>query len=198
MPRNPKTLFGLALLTALVGGVCGYVGEAYAIDRLPASTGAYGGTGAGYGAERPYYGAENIRVPRYNSFVTLRDSIAPLQRAGSLAGVYPSFGGSSVIYLGTPSLDGGGPRVIDVETDRLDRKPVEDDVSVSYVGTAKIIRIAAEAKPHDGPSKATRRAPLEPWSEGWERYCTRTHADFDPARGTFTDENGARRFCTGE
>ncbi|GGE19048.1 hypothetical protein GCM10011390_42790 [Aureimonas endophytica] len=137
----------------------------------------------------------------------------------SRAGVYPGFGGGqgggggSFVYFMDPadaeasSSDTRptttGARIIDVESERLDRQPVAaGKVSVTYVGTAKIIRIAAAddgaALPRASARGGAGRAVLEPWSEGWARYCARTHADFDRARGTFRTAEGRTRFCTGE
>lgn len=126
-------------------------------------------------------------------------------RYGSRAGVYPGFGsntGGSIVYLddgqagpyeGPNVTSPSGPRIIDVEAERLDRRPVEaGGVSVSYVGGAKIIRIGAGGRQH---SEA--RPALVPWSESWDRYCRRAYPDFDPDRGTYTAKDGSTRFCTG-
>ncbi|WP_416358333.1 hypothetical protein ACLNGM_10780 [Aureimonas phyllosphaerae] len=175
--------------------------------------------------------------------------------------------GSSFITVGLPSDDwrlpsfyygglSGGPKILNVEEDRLDRQPYgKDGLAVSHVGAAKIIRIgpdfragrdrntAAEhddnmptpfaelspeeravtvfpdpdvvERPVDPP--ATRRADartaattsepenepaagatFEPWTAEWLRDCVARHPNFDSSLGTYTNEAGQRRFCTGE
>jgi Ni/Co efflux regulator RcnB len=174
---------------------------------------------------------------------------------------------SSVIVVGLPTDAtalpsvrygglGGGPKILSVYTDRLDRQPYgKDGLAVAHVGTAKIIRIApdfrrardlpsaaeadenaptpfaelppeeravtvfpdpeANERPVDPPAsrRAAVAAPatggaveastpagavLEPWSAEWLRDCVARHPNFDASLGTYTNEAGQRRFCTGE
>ncbi|MEF2073284.1 hypothetical protein [Consotaella aegiceratis] len=151
---------------------------------------------------------------------------------------------------------GGGPKFIDVESERLDRRPIgPDGIDVMSVGGAKIIRIAPgyrrsehqaaierpEPMPVSTRAPAPARAPspsesapdavptplpapyrppvvqkepsaempaettagnaseawLEPWSLEWRERCAELHSSFDPDLGTYRDETGRRRFCTG-
>ncbi|MFD2236266.1 hypothetical protein [Aureimonas populi] len=39
---------------------------------------------------------------------------------------------------------------------------------------------------------------FEPWTQDWLRDCVERHETFDASLGTYTDETGRRRFCTGE
>lgn len=53
--------------------------------------------------------------------------------------------------------------------------------------------------PAAAPSAATPTADsLEPWTDEWLRDCVARHSNFDASLGTYTDEAGRRRFCTGE
>lgn len=201
----------LAGLIASVALGLGLVGPAAAIDRIPSNTGfvsdaipQYGSASRGYGAERQYSGAENLQRsrwhygrnhsgPRFRHHGSIYDfGEAPSVGTAGAAGVYPGFGGGSFVYFGERDGQTDEPSL-----DRTYRTSDGRTVEEIYAGGAKIIRIAAE--PSGARSgEASRRAHLEPWSEGWNRYCTRTHRDFDPARGTFTAANGSTRFCTGE
>lgn len=41
-------------------------------------------------------------------------------------------------------------------------------------------------------------AVLEPWTDEWLRDCVARHPSFDASLGTYADEGGRRRFCTGD
>ncbi|KTR02617.1 hypothetical protein NS365_21160 [Aureimonas ureilytica] len=167
------------------------------------------------------------------------------------------------------------PKIIDVETARLDRRPYgPDGLDIVYSGTTKIIRISPDfrraspekddvqlgrapgsvefaklspaeqavtvypdpdvpvdkpepARPQaqmpdamrvpvptpapEGGRVAQRAAPtatpatpakassgFEPWTEDWLRDCVSRYPNFDASLGTYTDETGRRRFCTGD
>ena len=95
-------------------------------------------------------------------------------------------------------MAGGGPKIIDVATERLDRRPVgPSGIEVTYAGAAKIIRIApgyrmATAAAAQEQSAADSR---QPWSEGWMRYCLMAEPTFDPKLGTVVGADGRVRFC---
>ncbi|WP_294641393.1 hypothetical protein [uncultured Aureimonas sp.] len=208
---------------------------------------------------------EGSRYRRSGSFVDVGTYGGAVER-GSFYGTAGT-ANSSFIVVGLPT-DGaalpsfgygglvGGPKILNVNADRLDRQPYgKDGLAVAHVGTAKIIRIAPDfragrdlpavtdtdentptpfaelppderavtvfpdpeaiERPVDPP--AARRAEvaaeapgtareaqpaagavLEPWSAEWLRDCVARHPDFDASLGTYTDEAGQRRFCTGE
>lgn len=208
---------------------------------------------------------EGSRYRQSGSFVDVSTYGGAVER-GSYYGTAGT-ANSSVIVVGLPADAtalpsvrygglGGGPKILSVYTDRLDRKPYgKDGLAVAHVGTAKIIRIgpdfrrgrdlppAADAdentptpfaelppeeravtvfpdpeaneRPVDPP--ASRRAEvaapatggaadaappagatLEPWSAEWLRDCVARHPNFDASLGTYVNEAGQRRFCTGE
>ena len=168
-----------------------------------------------------------------------------------------------------------GPKIIDVETARLDRRPYgPDGLDIVQVGTTKIIRISPDFRrasasekddvhlgrapgsvefaklspaeqavtvypdpdvPVDKPERpravmpgaaripvpspapeearvAQRQAEpavapqppaktpngFEPWTDEWLRDCVSRYPNFDASLGTYTDESGRRRFCTGD
>lgn len=141
--------------------------------------------------------------------------VSPFIVDDARSGIHPDFSPSMVgsfIYLDDSRRDDAdtsgvvfesSPKIIDVTRDsRLDallRRPAsKEGVEVIYAGGTKIIRISSVSADADAGQAESRRAPLEPWSEGWRRYCTRTHSGFDSNRGTFTADNGTTRFCTGE
>lgn len=102
---------------------------------------------------------------------------------------------------------GGGPKIIDVATARLDRRPVgPSGIEVLDAGGARIIRIApnygraGSSKTGDDARTAGRIAgsDRQPWSSGWLRYCARTYDSFDPRLGTYVRSDGAVRFCDAE
>ena len=97
-----------------------------------------------------------------------------------------------------------GPKIIDIETERLDRRPVGGKgIEVISNGGPKIIRIApgysragqreasAETKPETSATGY-----LQPWSEAWTRYCINALVSFNPELGTYLDAAGRSRFCT--
>lgn len=186
----------------------------------------YGAERPGYGAEREYYGASNIRSSadrrgerdrnRYRShgsFIEFGDDPEGFVDGardidgGSRAGVYPSYGSGSFVEFGDDDEDVDrtatrdrtyptGAKIIDVASERLDRyRAPKGSVSVSYVGNAKIIRIGSGI---GEPERRTARPALAPWSDAWQRYCSRAFLNFDPERGTYTTEDGSTRFCTGD
>jgi hypothetical protein len=77
---------------------------------------------------------------------------------------------SSFMVIGTPDTNGapssvfyggmaGGAKILDVEADRLDRRPYgRDGLAVAHVGTAKIIRISPDFQPGMGREAAEREA----------------------------------------
>lgn len=99
-----------------------------------------------------------------------------------------------------------GPKILDVETDRLDRRPIGPsglDVTMTE-GGSKIIRVApgyrmARAeKPNRRATGYDGRLGLQPWSAGWLRYCQKAHRSFDPDLGTYVTEEGRIAFCSAE
>lgn len=208
---------------------------------------------------------EGSRYRRSGSFVDVRTYGGAVER-GSFYGTAGT-ANSSFIVVGLPTDAAalpsfgygglvGGPKVLNVNADRLDRQPYgKDGLAVAHVGTAKIIRIApdfrrggdlpavtdtdentptpfaelppeeravtvfpdpeANERPVDPPASrraevaaeapgTTREAApaagavLEPWSAEWLRACVARHPNFDASLGTYTNEAGQRRFCTGE
>lgn len=104
--------------------------------------------------------------------------------------------------FGAPGL-AQGPKIIDVASARLDRKPIPPSgIEVINAGGPKIIRITQD---YDRTSTAAisaareeRAAAMEPWSPAWLAWCSRNHASFDPYFGTYRDAGGRSRFCTGD
>lgn len=123
--------------------------------------------------------------------------------------------GSTIVYgaptsaltpQGRSPLDSTGPKILNVETERLDRRPIGPtglDVFVTD-GGSKIIRIApgyrmAGATSSRRPAaRVEDRLGLQPWSTEWLRFCQRTHASFDPDLGTYVTPGGGVRFCVAE
>lgn len=106
-----------------------------------------------------------------------------------------------------PELDGGfaaltpAERAVRVYPD-LDAAP-EDPPEIVPVPEAAP-PVAAEPVPDTAtlrPSVGLERedgAPVfEPWTPDWLRDCVARHPTFDASLGTYTDEAGRRRFCTG-
>ncbi len=123
--------------------------------------------------------------------------------------------GGSVVYVAAPrpvpSLGAPGPRIIDVEAERLDRTVHgPGGVSITRLGSAKIIRLAPDYRrtATAGPALSHETAPgdavsleagfLEPWTEAWRQDCEARHPSFDETLGTYRSIDGLRRFCTGE
>ncbi|WP_062112046.1 BA14K family protein [Aureimonas sp. AU40] len=211
----------------------------------------------------------------YGTYGTGANSVAVIQinravDAGSRAASFKVLPGAT------------GPKIIDVESARLDRRPYgPNGLDIVYAGTTKIIRISpdfqrgrADTKddvqlgraegavefaklspaeravtvypdpdePVDGPAPhapaaalpdvaripvpmpapedarlaaqtpvvapaapaptsppaAAAPAGFEPWTEDWLRDCVSRYPSFDASLGTYTDEGGRRRFCTGD
>lgn len=92
-------------------------------------------------------------------------------------------------------------KIIDVETARLDRRPIgPSGIDIVYSGGSKIIRIAP------GYGRPGRREPLggtpvaaagdvQPWSSGWLKHCMSAYSSFDPELGTYVARGGKVRFC---
>ena len=55
---------------------------------------------------------------------------------------------------------------------------------------------APEASPL--PEESAQKPGFEPWTADWLRDCVARYSTFDATLGTYTDEAGRRRFCTGE
>lgn len=115
-------------------------------------------------------------------------------------GGYDSGSGSySVASIGLSPA----PRIIDVESARLDRRPIgPGGIDVIYAGGAKIIRIAPgysrQAASVERSGADLSPGDLEPWSREWLLYCMNAYASFDPNLGTYETADGGSRFCTGE
>ncbi|MCP3055369.1 BA14K family protein [Aurantimonas marianensis] len=97
-----------------------------------------------------------------------------------------------------------GPRIIDVASERLDRRPMPaSGIDIIETGGAKIIRIAPDYDRHAAaasdrsvpPARKARAG--EPWTPQWLSACTRAHPSFDPNFGTYVDAAGNSRFCIG-
>ena len=109
-------------------------------------------------------------------------------------------GGSAAAAPRFPS----GPKIIDIETERLDRRPVGGNgIEVISKGGPKIIRIApgySRSGRREASAETKSQTPatgyLQPWSEAWTRYCINTFASFNPELGTYLDTAGRSRFCT--
>ncbi|KQT45114.1 hypothetical protein ASG43_12470 [Aureimonas sp. Leaf454] len=123
-------------------------------------------------------------------------------------------GGSSIVAYGLPSygdpasLSGPslhpGPKIIDIETERLDRRPIgPSGLDVVDTGGARIIRIAPGYR-MKGRTAETKRVAAgrdlgrQPWSAAWLTHCSRTHSSFDPELGTYVTPSGKVRFCNAE
>ncbi|MBB4002379.1 BA14K family protein [Aurantimonas endophytica] len=129
--------------------------------------------------------------------------------SGSFTVVYSDLGDRRHLPTLPVSLDFGpvglaeGPKVIDVASESLDRRPIPaSGIEVIHAGGAKIIRIAQDydrtatgaiGRSADEPSEV-----LEPWSPGWLSWCSRAYSSFDPDFGTYRGNDGRSRFCTGD
>ncbi|WP_182085490.1 BA14K family protein [Aureimonas sp. ME7] len=182
------------------------------------------------------------------------------------ASVSPSvvvIGGGAAELPGARASVPAGPKIVDIASARLDRRPYgPDGLDVVELGPARIIRIAPDYRglagsdrgpqaelsetpyaalsaqeravtvypdPDERPALAPdpdARAPeprieapgpvaeepspvvpaprpealsfLEPWTPDWLRDCVARYPTFDASLGTYLDEAGKRRFCTGE
>lgn len=69
---------------------------------------------------------------------------------------------------------------------------------------APVVAAAPEALPAGPTQPAPSAAPaqpsagFEPWTDEWLRDCVRRYPNFDASLGTYADESGRRRFCTGD
>ena len=114
--------------------------------------------------------------------------------SGAYAPTLPAFG-----------YDGRGPKIIDVASERLDRRPMPSSgIDTISLGGPKIIRIAPGyrrsehlAEAGSAPAGRDKVTPGEPWSRTWLARCSEMHESFDPAFGTYLDANGRSRFCDG-
>lgn len=269
-----------------------------ALAVAPASAGdrSYAGGDAGWasasdGASSLHlaagYGRYDDRVDRYHPSVTPiwpGSEGAPYGTSGTGANSVAVIQINRAVDAGTRGASfhvlpgAAGPKIIDVESARLDRRPYgADGLDIVYAGTTKIIRISpnfrrgqAEFKdgielgqaegavefaklspaeravtvypdpdePVDGPARRPPVASLpdiaripvpmpapeearlasptpapaavpaspaaasppgfEPWTDDWLRDCVARYPTFDASLGTYTDESGRRRFCTGD
>ncbi|MCB8836908.1 BA14K family protein [Aurantimonas sp. VKM B-3413] len=99
------------------------------------------------------------------------------------------------------SIAGPSARIIDVEHERLDRRPIPaSGIDIISRGGPKIIRIASGYdRNSDAAAEARAREPrLIPWSAAWSDWCQRNYASFDADRGTYGSDDGSLRFCTGQ
>ncbi|WP_062013172.1 BA14K family protein [Aureimonas sp. AU4] len=55
-----------------------------------------------------------------------------------------------------------------------------------------------EPRPEPQSAAAAGSSGFEPWTADWLRDCVSRYPTFDASLGTYTDETGRRRFCTGE
>lgn len=99
-----------------------------------------------------------------------------------------------------------GPKIIDIATQRLDRRAVPPGgLEVVDAGGTKIIRLAPDYRRSAQDASAGLQAEnkavrydLQPWSGGWLRYCTKAYHSFDPELGTYVDRGGRVRFCSAD
>ncbi|MEX6505732.1 BA14K family protein [Jiella sp. M17.18] len=100
-------------------------------------------------------------------------------------------------FAPAPGSFASGPRIIDVATERLDRRPIPSSgIEVISRGGAKIIRIAS-GYDRANAAQADKGSKLVPWSQDWRDWCGNAYASFDPSRGTYTGADGSEHFCTG-
>lgn len=114
----------------------------------------------------------------------------------------PTVPASLGLGLGEPGL-AQGPKVIDVASERLDRRAIPPSgIEVINAGGPKIIRIAQDydrtGTAAIGAAERERATAMEPWSPAWLAWCSRNHASFDRDFGTYRDAGGRNRFCTGD
>jgi hypothetical protein len=129
--------------------------------------------------------------------------------SGSFTVVYSDLGDRRHLPILPASVDFGAPglsyepKVIDVASERLDRRPIPPSgIEVINAGGPKIIRIAQDydrtATAAIKATDADRSPAMEPWSPAWLSWCSRNHRSFDADLGTYRGRDGASRFCTGE
>jgi len=133
--------------------------------------------------DRRSYGADGLDVVRVGTAKIIR--IAP---EGARAAQKDD--------VRLPELDGGGFAAL---------SPAEQAVTVYPDTQAPAAPLAVEppavATPTPRPQTSTSQGTgpaFEPWTPEWLRDCVDRHPGFDASLGTYTDENGRRRFCTGE
>lgn len=74
----------------------------------------------------------------------------------------------------------------------------------SQIATASQDETPTNVPSRDAASASTRQTAaretgdLEPWTEAWRSDCIARYPSFDPSLGTYRDDAGRRRFCTGE
>lgn len=155
---------------------------------------------------RDLNGVENIYA-RHGSYVYALDREE--FDAGDGGNGYPLFVDIDPAVYGAFRSAWGPPsypsdtKFIDIESERLDRRPVgPDGIEVTYTGGAKIIRIAPDYRMSTARQDAMASdtssvspADLQPWSAGWLRHCTQAYHDFDPTLGTYVALDGRIRFC---
>lgn len=148
------------------------------------------------GRSRGWRPAEQRRVVRHRrgSFITLTSGRVDRHSLRARAPSWQSRYGFGAVPT--------GPRIIDVERERLDRQPIPaSGIAIIETGGSKIIRINPGYNRHaaarSGSAPARRASPGEPWTPEWLSFCTRAYASFDPNFGTYIDAAGNSRFCTG-
>ena len=142
--------------------------------------------------------APDVRMEDNGSLTLIVSDAGDRGSGGTISAAYaptlPAFG-----------YDGGGPKIIDVASERLDRRPMPSSgIDTISLGGPKIIRIAAGyrrsehvAEADSAPAGRDKVRPGEPWSRAWLARCSERHESFDPAFGTYVDANGRSRFCDG-
>ena len=145
-------------------------------------------------ADRPYIPA--LDAIAYGGSGTY--DIDDFRRASGNGGGYGDYSGGT-----GPASFPSNPRIIDIEAERLDKRPIgPSGIEVINAGGAKIIRIApgysstgrrqASAAPTSQPGGAY----LQPWSEAWMKHCIAAYPSFNPELGTYSDRAGKTRFCS--
>ncbi|MBB3997936.1 hypothetical protein [Aureimonas pseudogalii] len=117
-------------------------------------------------------------------------ALAPVQN-GTPFDELPAEDRQALIYP-----DEGSPAPADELMRAPARSPAAGPERVPTPTPAERTASAATAAP---PAAATPAATgAEPWTEEWLRGCVARYPDFDASLGTYRDESGRRRFCTGE
>lgn len=117
-------------------------------------------------------------------------SLAPVQN-GTPFDELPAEERQALVYP-----DDGPPSPADELMRAPARSPAAEPARVPTPTPAERTASVPSAVPSSAVTPAATNA--EPWTEEWLRGCVARYPDFDASLGTYRDESGRRRFCTGE
>lgn len=131
------------------------------------------------GRDVSYFGSTKvIRIAPPDAEPAPRDETLELDNGADLAGLAPA----------------EEPAPIPVRPSRNETVPRNETAASP---TPPIVPPVPSARPEQ-PAQTAVATGFEPWTADWLRDCVRRYPDFDASLGTYLDETGRRRFCTGE